>query len=160
MAGGNAGPANIAMAFKPPNGIGLAVDAGVVKGGGYLYIDTDRGEYAGALELVFADFLSLHAIGLITTKMPDGSSGFSLLIIITAEFGAGIQLGFGFTLLAVGGLLGLNREMLMQPLMDGVRTGAINSIMFPQDVVKNAQLIISDLPKICPPKDGRFLIGP
>jgi hypothetical protein len=158
--GGNVGPANIAMAFKPPNGVGLAVDAGVVKGGGYLYIDTDRGEYAGALELVFADFLSLHAIGLINTKMPDGSSGFSLLIIITAEFGAGIQLGFGFTLLAVGGLLGLNREMLMQPLMDGVRTGSINSIMFPQDVVKNAQRIISDLRAIFPPKEGTFLIGP
>ena len=43
--------------------------------------------------------------------MPDGSPGFSLLVIITAEFGAGIQLGFGFTLLGVGGLLGLNRTM-------------------------------------------------
>ena len=52
-------------------------------------IDPDRGEYAGALQLVFADFLSVSAIGLITTKMPDGSPGFSLLIIITAEFGAG-----------------------------------------------------------------------
>jgi hypothetical protein len=158
--GGNLGPANIAFAFKPPNGVGLAVDAGVVKGGGYLYIDTDRGEYAGALELVFADFLSLHAIGLINTKMPDGSSGFSLLIIITAEFAEGIQLGFGFTLLGVGGLLGLNRTMLMQPLMDGVRTGAIESIMFPHDVVKNAQRIISDLRKIFPPQEGTFLIGP
>ena len=43
--------------------------------------------------------------------MPDGSHGFSLLIIITAEFGPGIQLGFGFTLIGVGGLLGLNRTM-------------------------------------------------
>ena len=49
--------------------------------------------------------------GSITTRMPDGSHGFSLLIIITAEFGAGIQLGFGFTLIGVGGLLGLNRTM-------------------------------------------------
>ena len=29
--------------FKPPNGVGLAIDAGVVKGGGYLFIDSDRG---------------------------------------------------------------------------------------------------------------------
>ena len=102
--------------------MGLAIDAGVVQGGGFLYIDTDRGEYAGALQLEIADFLSVAAIGLISTKMPDGSSGFSLLIIITADFGAGIQLSFGFTLLAVGGLLGLNRTILIQPLMDGVRT--------------------------------------
>ena len=158
--GGNLGPLDLGLGFRPPKGAGLSVDVGVIHGGGYLFFDTDRGEYAGALELTFADFLSLHAIGLITTKMPDGSSGFSLLIIVTADFGPGIQLGFGFTLLAVGGLLGLNRTMLMQPLMDGVRTGAIDSIMFPRDVVANAQRIISDLRAIFPPQVGVFLIGP
>ena len=157
---GNLGPAQLDISFLPPKGVGLSVDAGIVTGGGYLYIDADRGQYAGALELVFADFLSLHAIGLINTKMPDGSSGFSLLIIITADFGAGIQLGFGFTLLAVGGLLGLNRMMLFQPLLDGVRTDSIESIMFPQNVVANAQRIISDLQAIFPPQKGTFLIGP
>lgn len=154
------GPFDLDLKFKPPNGIGLSVNAGVIQGGGYLYIDTDRGEYAGALQLMFADFLGLQAIGLITTKMPDGSSGFSLLIIITVDFGAGIQLGFGFTLLAVGGLLGLNRSMLFQPLMDGIRTDSIESIMFPQDVIANAPRIISDLRAIFPPQPGTFLIGP
>ena len=158
--GGNLGPADVSLAFKPPTGVGLSVDAGIVSGGGFLYIDPDRGEYAGALQLKFADFLDLSAIGLINTKMPDGSPGFSLLIIITADFGAGIQLGFGFTLNAVGGLLGLNRKMLFGPLMDGVRSGAIESIMFPQDVVANAPRIISDLRAIFPPQEGTFLIGP
>ena len=86
---GNLGPVNLDLAFRPPNGIGLSVDAGIVTGGGYLYFDPDRGEYAGALELTFSGFLALKAIGLLNTKMPDGSSGFSLLIIITAEFGTG-----------------------------------------------------------------------
>ena len=158
--GGNLGPVAAALAFKPPKGVGLSVNAGVVTGGGYLYIDTARGEYAGALQLEIEDFLSVAAIGLISTKMPDGSKGFSLLIILTADFGAGIQLGFGFTLLAVGGLLGLNRTMLFQPLMDGVRTGSIQSIMFPQDVIANAPRIISDLRTIFPPQDGTFLVGP
>jgi hypothetical protein len=158
--GGNAGPVQIDVAFKPPNGVGLSVDAGIVKGGGFLYIDVDRGEYAGALELTFSGFLSLKAIGIITTRMPDGSSGFSLLVIITAEFGTGIQLGFGFTLLGVGGLLGLNRTMRLDALVEGVRTGGINSIMFPQDVVANAPRIISDLRAFFPPEEGTFLIGP
>jgi hypothetical protein len=157
---GNLGPMDFSLGFKPPKGVGLSLDAGVIQGGGFLYIDTDRGEYAGALQLVFADFLGLQAIGLITTKMPDGSSGFSLLIIITADFGPGIQLGFGFTLLAVGGLLGLNRAMLFQPLMDGVRTDSIESIMFPKDIIANATRIISDLRAIFPPQNGTFLIGP
>ncbi|MDW5592697.1 DUF6603 domain-containing protein [Conexibacter stalactiti] len=157
---GDLGPLNVALGFKPPKGIGLAIDAGVVKGGGYLFFDNERGEYAGALELTFASFLSLKAIGLLNTRMPDGSRGFSLLIIITAEFGSGIQLGFGFTLIGVGGLLGLNRTMRLQPLMEGVRTGAINSVMFPRDVIANAPKIISDLRTLFPPENGKFLIGP
>ncbi len=157
---GNLGPANLALGFKPPNGVGLSIDAGVVKGGGYLYLDFDKGEYAGALELTIADFLSLKAIGLINTKLPGGQPGFSMLVIITAEFNPGFQLGFGFTLSGVGGLLGLNRGMLLEPMAAGVRTGAINGILFPTNVIENAPRIISDLRAIFPPKPGTFLIGP
>jgi hypothetical protein len=157
---GNLGPVDLSLGFKPPTGAGLSVDVGVVSGGGFLSFDPDRGEYAGALELEFADIVELKAIGLISTRMPDGSKGFSLLVIITAEFGEGIQLGLGFTLLAVGGLLGLNRGMNLQALSEGVRTGAIESVMFPQDVVANAPRILSDLNAFFPPEQGTFLIGP
>ncbi len=158
--GGNLGPVNAQLQFKPPRAVGLVVNAGVVTGGGFVYIDPDRGEYAGSLQLEIAGFLAVSATALITTRMPDGTRGFSLLIIITADFGAGIQLSFGFTLLAVGGLLGLHRTMLFQPLMDSVKSGAIQSIMFPRDVVANAPRIISDLRAIFPPQEGTFLIGP
>jgi hypothetical protein len=158
--GGNAGPAQIDVGFKPPNGVGLAVDAGIVKGGGYLYLDFEREEYAGALELVFAEWIALRAIGLITTRMPDGSRGFSMLLIITVEFGSGIQLGFGFTLIGVGGLIGVHRTALIDPLAQGVRTGAIESVMFPQDIIANAPRIISDLRTFFPPAQGIFLLGP
>jgi hypothetical protein len=157
---GNLGPLDLSLGFKPPAGVGLSVDAGVVKGGGYLYLDYDRGEYAGALELTFSEIVSLKAIGIITTRMPDGSKGFSLLIIITAEFGSGLQLGFGFVLLGVGGLLGLNRTMRLQLLADGVRSGGVNGIMFPTNVVENAPKIISDLKTYFPAEEGKFLIGP
>jgi hypothetical protein len=154
------GPVDLALKFKPPTGVGLALDAGVIRGGGYLYLDFDKGEYAGALELTFAEFLALKAIGLINTKMPDGSKGFSLLIIITAEFGTPLQLGFGFTLNAVGGLLGLNRTMKLDELAAGVKNGSIQSVMFPQNVIANAPQIISDLRRFFPPENGTFLIGP
>ncbi|WP_438030314.1 DUF6603 domain-containing protein [Sorangium sp. So ce233] len=159
-ADGKLGPVDVGFGFKPPKGVGLSVDAGVVKGGGYLYFDFEKEEYAGALELVFSGFVALKAIGLVTTRMPDGSRGFSLLIIITAEFGTGIQLGFGFTLLGVGGLIGLNRTVLLEPLAEGVRTGAVNRILFPENVVENAPRIISDLRAIFPVQQDRFLIGP
>jgi hypothetical protein len=157
---GNLGPAHIDTAFKPPVGVGLAIDGGIVKGGGFLSFDPAQGRYAGALQLAVGDFLALNAVGVITTRMPNGSAGFSLLIMITAEFSQGIQLGLGFTLLGVGGLLGLNRTVRLQALIDGVRTGAIDSVMFPQDVLANAPRIISDLEAFFPAREGRFLIGP
>ncbi len=157
---GNLGPLDVSFGFKPPKGVGLSIDAGVVKGGGYLFFDFDNEEYAGALELTISDFLSLKAIGLITTRMPDGSRGFSMIIIITAEFSPGLQLGYGFTLIGVGGLLGLNRTVVLEALALGVRTGAVNGIMFPVDPVANAPRIISDLRTIFPVYQNRFLIGP
>jgi hypothetical protein len=157
---GNAGPFDVDLGFKPPKGAGLFIDAGLVAGGGFLFLDSEHGRYAGALQLVIADFLNVAAIGLIETKLPDGSDGFSLLVIITADFGPGIQLGFGFTLLAVGGLLGLNRSVAFQAVLDGVRTNAIASVIFPQDVIENAPRIISDLQAFFPAQEGTFLIGP
>ncbi len=156
---GNLGPLDLVPGFRPPKGAGLAIDTGLVTGGGYLYFDPDKGEYAGVAELSIADIVTVKAIGLISTKMPDGSAGFSLLIIISAEF-TPMQLGFGFTLNGVGGLLGLNRSVLLDVLRDGVRTGAVDSIMFPTDIVANAPRIISDLKAVFPPHDGTFLIGP
>jgi Family of unknown function (DUF6603) len=157
--GGNLGPLQVDTAFKPPNGVGLAIDGGGFAGGGYLFLDPDRGEYAGALELKFQGIIHLKAVGVLNTKLPDGSSGFSLLIIITAEF-APIQLGFGFTLNGVGGLLGINRTVLFDVLRLGVRDGTLNSILFPVDVIANAPRIIADLKRVFPPLPGRFLIGP
>ncbi|HVE87931.1 MAG TPA: DUF6603 domain-containing protein, partial [Myxococcales bacterium] len=154
------GPLDVQLAFKPPSGVGLSIDAGVIRGGGYLYLDYEQGEYAGALELVFSGFLSLKAIGLITTRMPDGSDGFSLLVIITAEFGTPIQLGYGFTLNGVGGLLGLNRTMKLDALVEGVRTGSLEHVLFPHDVIANAPQIISDMKRFFPAEEGTFLIGP
>ncbi|MFQ6026489.1 MAG: DUF6603 domain-containing protein, partial [Dehalococcoidia bacterium] len=157
---GNLGPLQLDFSFKAPTGIGLSINTGVVKGGGYLYFDSAKEEYAGALELVFSEFLTLKAIGLLTTRMPDGSRGFSLLLIITAEFGSPLQLGFGFTLIGVGGLLGVSRTMRAQVLAEGARTGAIESVMFPEDIIENAPRIISDLREFFPPEPDIFLIGP
>lgn len=157
---GNLGPVDFDLGFLPPLGAGLSIDTGVVKGGGYLRFDPDREQYDGMLELDLSGIVSVKAIALITTRMPDGSQGFSLLMIITAEFGSPIQLGFGFTLSGVGGLLGLNRTMRLEEIATGIRDGGINSIMFPQNVIENAPRIISDLKKYFPVEEGTFLIGP
>ncbi len=156
---GNLGSAKVKFNFKPPSGIGLSVDGGGIKGGGFLSFEPDLSRYAGVMELKFGENVALKAIGLLTTKMPDGSKGFSLLIIISAEFQP-IQLGFGFTLNGVGGLLGLNRTVKIDVLRQGIKNNALASVLFPTNIVENAPRIISDLRQIFPPQVDRFTFGP
>jgi len=156
---GRLGAADIAFGFMPSKGVGLSMDSGAITGGGFLSLDFDKGEYFGALELTFQGFISLKAIAIINTKMPDGSNGFALLVLVTAEF-TPIQLSFGFTLNGVGGLLALNRSVDTEAVRTGVRTGAINSIMFPQDIVANIHRIISDIKTLFPIVEGHFVIAP
>ena len=157
---GNLGPIDVDLGFVPPKGIGISLDASVIKGGGYLFFDHDNNRYAGALELSFQDAFMLSAIGLLTTVLPDGSKGTSLLIIITTEFPAPIQLGYGFTLSGVGGLLGLHRTSNTDELRKGVVSNSIDNVLFPENVIANISQIISDLRLLFPPRRDQFLIGP
>lgn len=155
---GNLGVLDFDIAFKPPNGLGLSFEAKAVSGGGYLYFDHDKHEYAGVAALSIKEKIALKAIGLLTTRLPDGSKGFSLLLIVTAEF-PGIQLGFGFILTGIGGILGTHRTMKLDALRSGLKTGTNDRLLFPSNPVENATQIISDLKSIFPVEEGRFVFG-
>lgn len=147
--------------FVPPTGAGLSVDADIIFGGGYLEFDTLNERYAGILALNLAEF-AITAIGLITTKMPDGSKDFSMLINIGIEFDPEIQLSMGFTLSGVGGLIGINRAMVIEELQKRFRSGAVNDILFPdpKTVIPRADTIIENMRAVFPPARGKFVIGP
>jgi uncharacterized protein DUF6603 len=155
---GNAGLIDLKPAFRPPSGLGLVVEAGPVTGGGYILADPPNGKYAGILQLEIADTLAVTAIGLLSTKLPDGRPGFSLLIILAAEFPP-IQLGFGFTLNGLGGLLGANRMLAVEALRNAARNGALDSVLFPHDPVANAPRVIRDVEEMFPVAEGRFVVG-
>jgi hypothetical protein len=154
---GNLGIVDVDVAFKPPNGIGLVLDAGPIKGGGYLFVDEQRGEYAGALELKLWA-VSVKAIGLLSTKMPDGSQGWSLLILLYVQFRA--QLGFGFVLTGLGGMIGIQHAPNIEALESGMRQGVLDDILFPQDPVADAPRIINRLRTVFPITPRALTIGP
>jgi Family of unknown function (DUF6603) len=156
---GNLGPVDFSIGFLPPTGVGLSIDAGIVKGGGFLLIDRPKGEYAGALQLSIQDTIQVSAIAIINTIMPDGSSGFSLLVIISVQFEPGIVLGMGFFLSGLGGMLGLNRTINVDSMRDGVKNDAIEQIMFPQDIIANINTLLPQIKAIFPVKEDQFMIG-
>ncbi|MGN6152417.1 MAG: DUF6603 domain-containing protein [Lysobacteraceae bacterium] len=147
-----------ALRLSGPKGVGLSLDAGPVKGGGYLFFDPDQALYAGAVQLSMKA-LAFNAVGVVTTRLPDGGDGFSMLVIITAEFPP-IQLGFGFTLNGLGGLAGIHRAMDQDALSACLREGRLDSILFPRDVVANVRRIVDDIRTVFPPQRDRHVFGP
>jgi hypothetical protein len=145
----------LAFALRPPSGLGLVLDAGIVKGGGYLFIDASGGEYAGVLELQLMA-ISVKAIAILTTR---GETGFSLLLLIFGQFPA-IQLSFGFTLTGIGGLIGVQHTASQEALSRGISTGALDAVLFPENPVADAPRILNTLRGLFPVKRGGFVIGP
>ena len=157
---GNLGPADLDFGFKPPIGVGLSVDAPGVIGGGFLRFDVEKHEYSGVLQLEIAEKVSVSAIGLLSTRLPDGGKGYSLVLLIFVERFTPIQLGFGFALTGIGGLFALNRTVNEEVLRAGLKNHTLDSVMFPQDPIRNAPQIISNLNRVFPPAAGHHLFGP
>ena len=156
---GNLGLLGLSPRFKAPSGLGLSIDGGGFKGGGFIGYEPEFSRYSGMLELQFQDQFSLKAFGVLETKLPGGEPGFSLILIISAEF-TPIQLGFGFTLNGIGGLLGLHRTANVDRLVSGLRDSTLSNLLFPVDIVANADRILSDLRQVFPAARGRFIFGP
>jgi len=154
---GNLGLANADFGFKPPDGVGLGLEAGAVSGGGFLEFEPEKHRYSGTFELTIGDY-SVKVVGLLKTEL-ESSDGFSLLVLITGEFPP-VQLGFGFTLTGIGGLAGIHRNMKTKPLQNAVQSGNMGSVLFPENVVENAQQIITDLRTIFPPTKDVHVFGP
>lgn len=143
----------IAFALKAPNGIGLSLDGGVVKGGGYLSVDPLG--YAGVLELKLLA-VDVKAIAILSTNT---EVGFSLLLLIFGQFPA-IQLSFGFTLTGVGGLIGVQHTARPPALSHALSAGELDAVLFPENPVANAPQIISTLRTLFPLKAAGFIVGP
>jgi hypothetical protein len=157
---GTFGDVDVHLDFKPPDGVGLSIDAGAVTGGGFLQFNEPQAQYVGALHLQFEE-VSVNAIGILTTRLPGGQAGYSLVILIQATGFAPVQLGFGFSLTGVGGLLGVNRGVNVEVLRAGIKSRALDPILFTKDdPVPRAGEIVAALQNVFPPTADSHVFGP
>ncbi len=154
---GALGPLDANFVFVPPSGIGVGVDLGVVSGGGYLDIDVEAGSYDGVIDLEVLG-VGVCAVAIIDTKLPD-VDGWSMFFALFLDLPS-IQLGFGFTLEGVGGVAGINRAIDVDALGSAVRSGSLDTILFPPDPIADAPIIIEEFRSIFPPADGSYVFGP
>ncbi|WP_396230826.1 DUF6603 domain-containing protein, partial [Frankia sp. EI5c] len=156
---GNLGPVDLGLRFLPPTGLGLALNAGPVTGGGFIRYDEPAGRYAGLLELKLGGTVGVQAVGLLDTRLPGGASGYALLVLLRASFPP-IQLGFGLALTSVGGLLALNRRVDVDVLRARLAAGTAGRILAPEDPVRDAPVLFADLSAAFPPAPGVVVVGP
>jgi hypothetical protein len=155
---GNLGPVDISGGFRPPTAIGVSVEVPAITGGGFVGLDPATGRYTGVLELKLAE-VSVDAVVLIETRLPGAAPGFSLLVAMRASFPP-VNVGFGFALTAVGGLLALNRRVDVDVLRQRIASGTAGRILNPADPVRHAPALLADLGTVFPVAPGVHVVGP
>ncbi|GAB2892357.1 hypothetical protein GCM10027074_70640 [Streptomyces deserti] len=140
-----------------PDGIGTELTLPPVSGGGVVRRTPDQ-SYGGLISIDLG-VLRLQAMAMF--RPPDGNTPTSFLVLLAARFpDPGIQLGLGFALDAVGGLVGVNRRADITALQQLVCDGNADRVLFPDRAVERAQEIIGSLGSAFPVARGRILVGP
>ena len=140
-------PVTVAPRF--PDSAGIAVDAGVIRGGGFLYHKNN--EYGGVLDLRFGA-IAITAIGFV------GTDPFSMVLVIGVEFAPAIELSFGFTLDGVGGLLALERRIGSEALQHAI-VAHLADAPLPEGSVANAADDPRRAAELFPSQSGGFVVG-
>jgi hypothetical protein len=144
------------LGFFPPAGLAINIDAGVASGGGSLsFSDVPHWRLTGAFGIKMG-VLSVAALGVL--ERPGGT--LSLVMLLGARFTPGIQLGFGFQIAGVGGLIGVNRRADTDALRARLSSGAATAALFADDPAANAPAILETLGAIFVPAPGSFVVGP
>jgi hypothetical protein len=143
--------------FAAPTGIGVAIDASVVKGGGFLRV-TDT-QIAGALELAVvlgSVELSVQAFGVI--QQINGQLSF--IVVMSVTFSPPIEIFLGLTLNAVGGVFGINRTVDSTSLRALIRDGHAKDVLIPDDLVGRADSVLAAVATVFPAKSHQYVAGP
>lgn len=138
--------------FKKPDGLGFSISQGQISGGGFIRSTTNG--YDGAIELDLASF-KVQAIVIIESK-PD----VSLLLVVFAKFKPPIQLGAGWKLTRIGGLIGFHRYVKEDEISKGIKDGSIENILFPENILSNSQNILSQFKRFFPYSSKNNIVGP
>lgn len=140
--------------FKFPEGIGIAINCDVVNGAALIGYDEEKKELFGAMELNVLEKFGVSAMLMMTF-----GDNFSMVAMLSVRFSPGIPLGMGFSLTAIGGMLGLNRMLDYDAIRESVRNGSLASVFFVEDVMKHIGDMRKAAEKIFPAKRDQFFVG-
>ncbi|WP_051215624.1 DUF6603 domain-containing protein [Granulicoccus phenolivorans] len=149
-------PAADALGVDEPRGIDLALTLPLVSGAGGLTRSGD--DLVGVLGVRIPP-VQATAFGVLTPAAP--GRPLSLLVSVGATFPPpGIQIGFGFAISGVGGMVGINRRIDRDALVRAITDGSAAQLLFPADPGAAGRTAIDALPRLFPVARGSLLVGP
>ncbi len=149
--GDDLGLFNIDFTYVFPKSMAAEIDLPPVTGGGYL--EKTARDLRGAFDANLG-IIDVNAMAVVATDR------FSLLVLMAAEFLPPLQLSFGFTLVGVGGIVGINRKADENALTDAMRNGDLSQLLFPRDPVGEAPHLLDVADRCFPYEPGGLLVGP
>ncbi len=145
----------VVAALLPPTGAAARIDAGpVALEGGLLSVP---GGWAGSLSAELG-VVCAGAMALLNER--GGTASFAA--VLGARFTPGIQVGFGFEVSSVGGVVGVNVAADVDALTAALASGAAVSLFVPaapgDAADRRARLAL--LPRVLPTRAGSVVAGP
>jgi hypothetical protein len=142
------------LGLLPASGLGVSLDAGFLRGFGGAARDGPR--YLASLGARLGT-VAVHAF--VVLERPQAGPT-SVLALLGARFNPGVQVGFGFQITGVGGLVGVNRRADPDELRARLTSGAAIDAMFPDDPRGRAPELLRALAAFFPAQPGSFVVGP
>jgi hypothetical protein len=116
-----------------------------------------RTPYSGVLSAA-VPATTVTAFGQLDLAAPGGPA---FVALIGAAFPLpGLQLGLGFSLSGVGGVVGINKAVNQDALIAAIADGTAAELLFPPDPVAAARRVVPRLPALFPTAPGRAVVGP
>jgi hypothetical protein len=136
----------------PPGLLGSRIDLGAVQGSAEL--SRHGSDWTGVFDVALGG-LAVTAFGVLTPSTQ------SFVAVLAAQFPEpGLQIGFGFALRGVGGVIGVNRRIDLDALRAGVQDGSAVHLLFPSDPVAAFPQLEGLLRRVFPEAPGSVFTGP
>ena len=74
----------------------------------------------------------------------------SFVLVVGTSFRPGIPLGYGIRIIGIGGIIGIDRRADTDALRERLTSGAVGNILFAEDPVRNAPILLGDLAALFP----------
>ncbi|MGZ8736296.1 MAG: DUF6603 domain-containing protein [Nocardioides sp.] len=143
----------IALGPLPPNAFVARLDAGPLRGSGSLLRQPDGVSGVLTANLGVAEVAALASL----RRIPSGPS---FLAIMAAGFTPGLQVGFGFQINRIGGVVAIERRVDRDTLARRLGDGSAAAVLFPLDIGSNAPRILRAAEELFPPAPGSAVAGP